>query len=96
MLDYAAIHRHPRPRAPRRLALVGAASVAAALTGVLLAVHGGAASGEKLTVHRGDTLWSIAVAHPSGDDIAARVQQIEATNHLHGAVLSPGEILTLP
>ena len=96
MIDYAATHRHPRPRRPRRAALAGVASAMAALTGLLLAVHGGAAGGERITVHRGDTVWSIALAHPSGDDIAARVQQIEAANHLHGAVLRPGEILTLP
>jgi len=76
------------------LLLSGAA--AALVSSLLLATHGGASSGAShMTVHRGDTLWAIAAARYSGDDIQSRVQQIEEANRLAGARISPGEILTL-
>jgi hypothetical protein len=42
-----------------------------------------------------DTLWSIA-SRRYGGDVRNAVWQIEAVNHLSGAVLSPGERLLLP
>ena len=62
----------------------------------MLAVHGGASAGTRVTVHRGDTLWAIAESQYPGDSTAARVHQIESANHLPGPGLRPGEVLTLP
>jgi len=60
-------------------------------------ISGGASSGvERIVVHRGDTLWGIAASRYPGDDVQARVAEIEAGNHLAGAALSPGQILILP
>jgi len=59
--------------------------------------YGGASSGpQHVTVHSGDTLWAIASSHYAGDDVQARVAQIEATNHLTSPRLSPGQTLILP
>ncbi len=79
------------------MAIGVAGATAAALCSLVLAVHGGA-SGQAVhvTVHKGDTLWGIASAHYTGDDTQARISQIESQNHLHGASLNPGQILTLP
>src|ERR1700732_116905 len=75
-----------------------AAALGVATATLLLArsvVYGGATSGpERVTVHTGDTLWAIASSHYPGDDVQARVVQIEAANHLAGAGLNPGQILT--
>jgi nucleoid-associated protein YgaU len=42
-----------------------------------------------------DTLWTIATAHYGGD-VRDAIWQIQATNHLSGAAIRPGEILVLP
>ena len=87
--------RQSRRGSRRFLLLAGAAGAAA--TSLLLVTQGGASTGSgRVTVHRGDTLWAIAASRYSGDDIQSRVHQIETANHLAGARLSPGQILTLP
>ena len=47
------------------------------------------------TVHGGDTLWGIALSSYAGDPRAG-VWTIEQRNHLHGAAISPGQVLVLP
>jgi nucleoid-associated protein YgaU len=47
------------------------------------------------TVRGGDTLWGIALARYVGDPRAG-VWKIEHRNHLHGAAISPGQVLVLP
>ncbi len=42
-----------------------------------------------------DTLWSIASTHYGGD-LRGAIWQIEASNHLAGSAISPGEMLVLP
>lgn len=49
-----------------------------------------------VTVHPGDTLWSIASAHAGGGDIQDAIDRISAVNHLHGAGLQPGQRLRIP
>jgi predicted Zn-dependent protease len=49
-----------------------------------------------VTVHPGDTLWSIAAAHTGGNDIQEVIDRITAVNHLRGATLQPGERLKIP
>ena len=50
-----------------------------------------------VTVHPGDSLWSIAASHaaPSAD-VQEVVDQITAANHLTGGELQPGERLKIP
>ncbi len=49
-----------------------------------------------VTVHTGDTLWSIAAAHSADADVQDAIDRITATNHLHNATLQPGEKLRIP
>lgn len=49
-----------------------------------------------VTVHPGDTLWSIAAAHSGDSDVQDAIDRITATNHLHGATLQPGQKLRIP
>lgn len=95
--DVAGSRRYRRSRRGRRLRLAGGA---AALTGALLLI-GGAVGGAStpprhVTVHAGDTLWSIAEATYGDGDVQARVVQLETANHLASPALSPGEVLLLP
>ena len=49
-----------------------------------------------VTVHPGDTLWSIAAAHSGDADVQDAIDRITETNHLHNANLQPGEKLKIP
>jgi predicted Zn-dependent protease len=49
-----------------------------------------------VTVHPGDTLWSIAAAHGGDADVQDAIDRITATNHLHNATLQPGQKLKIP
>ena len=88
--------RGSRSRRSRILAAaVGVAAAALMLVGGV--AYGGATSGpQHVTVHAGDTLWGIASSRYSGDDVQARVAQVEAANHMSSPRLSPGQILILP
>jgi nucleoid-associated protein YgaU len=46
-----------------------------------------------VTVHQGDTLWSIARSVAPRRDPRAGVDQLMSVNHLSGAALTPGQIL---
>lgn len=49
-----------------------------------------------VTVHPGDTLWSIAAAHTPDGDVQESIDRISAVNHIRGATLQPGEQLRIP
>ena len=49
-----------------------------------------------VTVHAGDTLWSIAAKHMAGGSIQERIDEIVRVNHLRGASLLPGEHIRVP
>lgn len=49
-----------------------------------------------VTIHPGDTLWSIAAANAEGGDIQETIDRITAVNHLRGADLQPGQHLRIP
>jgi hypothetical protein len=51
----------------------------------------------RVTVHPGDTLWSIASSHaaPSAD-VQEVVDRISAANHIAGGALQPGQHLRIP
>jgi Tfp pilus assembly protein FimV len=59
-----------------------------------------AASAERyatVTVHPGDTLWSIASAHTtSAGDVQETIDRITEANHLHASSLQPGQRLRIP
>jgi nucleoid-associated protein YgaU len=50
-----------------------------------------------VTVHPGDTLWSIASSHTgSGNDVQETVDRIADANHLNAGTIQPGEHLRVP
>jgi Tfp pilus assembly protein FimV len=51
----------------------------------------------RVTVHPGDTLWSIASSHsaPSAD-VQEVVDRISAANRIAGGALQPGQHLRIP
>jgi LysM repeat protein len=55
----------------------------------------GAGAGQPYRVQPGDTLWSIAVRHYSGDPRQG-VWQLQRENRLVGSALYPGQVLRLP
>jgi LysM repeat protein len=55
----------------------------------------GAGPEQQYTVRPGDTLWSIAAAHYTGDPRQA-VWKLQQENHLAGGTLTPGQVLRLP
>lgn len=76
---------------------VAAGVVALASFGLALAVHGSPpAASTTVVVQPGDTLWSIANARYPGDDVRARVDDIEQANGLQGPVIRVGQTLQLP
>lgn len=95
--DRAPLQRHYRSHRVHRLRLAAAAAALTVVGVVALAIGGGASTPPRhVTVHAGDTLWSIAAATYGGADVQPRVVQIEAANHLAGPALKPGEVLILP
>ena len=51
----------------------------------------------EVTIHPGDTLWSIAQKYNKGEkDIRFLIHQIEVKNNLSSAVLIPWQILKVP
>lgn len=92
-------------RTPRRSGLLARAARLVAVfavvagSGIVLAVvaHGWSAPADStVVVEPGDTLWSIASQHYPGDDVRARVDQIEQANGLKNPVIEAGETLHLP
>jgi LysM repeat protein len=50
-----------------------------------------------VTVHPGDTLWSIAAAHAAPTaDVQEAVDRISDANHLQTGTLQPGQHLRIP
>ena len=50
-----------------------------------------------VTVHTGDTLWSIASKHTaSSGDVQDTIDRITEVNHLSGASIEPGQHLRIP
>lgn len=66
----------------------------------LSSVHLYAATAQRsatVTVHSGDTLWSIASGFTRSDgDVEATIDRITAANHLGSAPLQPGQHLRVP
>jgi nucleoid-associated protein YgaU len=49
-----------------------------------------------VVVEPGDTLWGIAAARYPGDEVRARIDEIEQLNGLHSPQIDVGEVLQLP
>ncbi len=66
----------------------------------LSSMHLYAASAQRyavVTVHPGDTLWSIASANTSdGSDVQETIDRITEANHLRASDLQPGQHLRIP
>lgn len=91
-----AYHRRRLRRAAGRVALA-AITACAGLLWLSGDVYGGtSAPDQRVTVHAGDTLWSLAAQHYPGDDVRGRVAEIETANHLQSSQLSAGQQLLLP
>jgi len=60
-------------------------------------VESHAFEGRSYQVHTGDTLWQIAVdEYGEQRDLRAAVYAIREANGIDGALLQPGQVLTLP
>lgn len=101
-VDYMTVHSS-RPATPgrgrglvRRLALVAAVLGMLVGFGFAHAVQGTApVEYETVTVQPGDTLWSLAERRYPGEDVRARVSEIERANGLGDPVLHTGQTLRL-
>jgi LysM repeat protein len=76
--------------------LLAALAVAAASVVLARAAVGDTTPAERVVVHPGDTLWSIAAARYPADDPRERVDAIERLNGLSGPTIVVGESLLLP
>jgi LysM repeat protein len=69
--------------------------VALALWALFARDSGASGPEQRYRVQAGDTLWSIAVAHVGGDPRRA-VWELQQRNGLDGALIVPGQMLSLP
>ena len=80
--------------------LLLAVALAGAIGWGLAGAGGGAGSvptgAETVVVRPGDTVWSLAAAHPTGGDIRDEVAAIISLNRLGSSVIQPGETLRIP
>ncbi len=75
---------------------VAALAVALLSVAALSAPNAGAGHRQQpatVTVHEGDTLWSIATRVAPDRDPRAEVAQLQRRNHLAGVALTPGQVL---
>lgn len=71
------------------------AALAVFLWAVFARSSGASAPSAHYRVKPGDTLWSIAATRYGGDPRKG-VWEIQQRNHLAGATIAPGQVLTLP
>lgn len=79
----------------RWLAVIGLL-IGACCLGLARVALGDVQADATVVVEPGDTLWSIASARYPGDDVQARVDEIERLNGLQSPLIEVGEALRLP
>ena len=100
--DYAATLAFPRRHAtpprvfPFRIHHVVAGALALMAVLFLSTTTMSASQPRQITVHSGDTLWSIAQSADPGGDIRSDIDRIITLNRLQSASVYPGEKLVLP
>ncbi len=77
------------------LRLIVVAAIALIAWASLVRPSEGAGPDRAYVIRTGDTLWSIAEAHYSGDPRAG-VLTLQRRNRLEGAIIRPGERIVLP
>ncbi|HSX22626.1 MAG TPA: LysM peptidoglycan-binding domain-containing protein [Gaiellaceae bacterium] len=75
--------------------LLALLALAALAVGIAAHASSGAGPERSYVVKPTDTLWSIA-AKSYGGDTREGVWKLQQRNHLHSALLTPGEKLVLP
>jgi LysM repeat protein len=88
-------HRYPRPRRRRGLGRVILLTAALLVASARLAYGSGSAHVDTVVVNAGDSIWTIAQSHYTGDP-RSHVDAILAANHLSSPQLLPGQSLVLP
>jgi LysM repeat protein len=88
-------HAYPRPRRRRGWGRVLLLVAVLVLVTGRLAYGSGPVASDAVVVRPGDTVWSIAASHFSGDP-RPHVDAILVANHLRSPVLEPGQTLRIP
>ena len=88
-------HSYPRPQRRRGWGRILVLTAGLLLVTGRLAYGSGPTNSDSVVVAPGDTVWSIATAHYSGDP-RPHVQAILTVNRLATPILRPGQALQLP
>jgi hypothetical protein len=88
-------HSYPRPQRRRGWGRILVLTAGLLLVTGRLAYGSGPTNSDSVVVAPGDTVWSIATAHYSGDP-RPHVQAILTVNRLATPILRPGQSLQLP
>jgi LysM repeat protein len=88
-------HSYPRPQRRRGWGRILVLTAALLLVTGRLAYGSGPVHSDSVVVAPGDTVWSIATAHYSGDP-RPHVAAILAANGLATPILRPGQSLQIP
>ena len=86
---------YPRPRRRHGWGRILLLATVLALATARIAYGSGPVATERVVVGPGDSVWSIATSHYSGDP-RPHVEAIMAANQLRSPYLTPGETLRLP
>jgi LysM repeat protein len=88
-------YAYPRPQRRRGWGRIVLLALVLMVASARFAYGSGPVATDRVVVAPGDTVWSIAANHFSGDP-RPHVDEIMARNHLSSPVLVPGESLLVP
>jgi hypothetical protein len=86
---------YPRPRRRRGFGRIILLAAVMLIASARLAYGSGPVHYDRVVVNTGDTVWSIAAAHFSGDP-RSHIDAILAANRLASPSLTPGQTLLIP